>query len=389
MKIFLRKLVIILLAASVVVSLLPHTVYASENFLSGDTVHLTSDKTITTDYYAAGATNVVDGTINGDAYLAGGTVVVNGTVFGDVLVAGGNISINGKVAGNVRAVGGQIVITGEVDRNVTVAGGSVTIQKPALVHGSLTNASGNLSILAPVEKGAVIAGGQVSINSVIGGDVRASVEQLNVMQNADINGELQYWSSNQAHIVPFTIKNNATYHKTEIKAKNYKGPTPQQVGKAVMSFGIFMFLVNLAIAFAIGVFLLRLVPVFMQSVRTTITEDTLTSLFIGLIAVILLPFAAFVLLVSVVGIPFVFLLGAIFILILLANQIFVGYAIGKKILPQRNELALLLGLIIYEVASAVPIIGWMFSSIALFIGLGALIVVKKKLYTSLHSKKLI
>jgi uncharacterized membrane protein len=127
----------------------------------------------------------------------------------------------------------------------------------------------------------------------------------------------------------------------------------------------------------------------MSNLQKTITEETLTSLFVGLIAVVLIPFAAVVLFLSVVGIPFVLLLGAVVVLILLANQIFVGYAIGKKLLPGRNELALLAGLVIYEVAGLIPVVGWMFNFIALFIGLGALIIVKRKLYLSFRTKKLI
>lgn len=389
MKSISKKIFLILAALLAVTSMVPSQSFASENFQNGNTVHLPADSTINSDYYSAGGTNILDGTVNGDAYLVGGNVVVNGTILGDLLVAGGNVSLNGKVTGNIRAVGGQIVVTGEVDRNVTTAGGTVTIQKPALIHGSFTDASGNLSILAPIGKGAVIAGGQASLNSSIGGDVRATVDQLDVMQNANIDGKLLYWSPNQGHIVPFTIKDNTTYFKTELNSKKYAGPSPKQVGKAVMSFGIAMFVINLAIAFAIGVFLLHLVPVFMNNLKKTILEDTLQSLFIGLVTVVLLPFAAAVLFVSIVGIPFVLLLGALFVLVLLANQITVGYAIGKKLLPERKELALLVGLVIYEIVGAIPVIGWMLHFVALFIGLGALIIVKRNLYLSFRSKKLI
>jgi len=78
-----------------------------------------------------------------------------------------------------------------------------------------------------------------------------------------------------------------------------------------------------------------------------------------------------------------------FILIALLNQIFVAYTLGKKLLPNSNALALFAGLVVYSVISWIPVIGWMFNALALFVGMGALIQVKKRLYDTLRTKKLI
>ncbi len=389
MKLLRKKVFIALSAVFSLALLLPLTSFAANNFSAGNSVILSKGETVNTDYYAAGGTNILDGTVNGDAYVAGGNVIVNGTVYGDVLAAGGNVSISGKVTGNIRAVGGQVTIGGEVDRNVTVAGGTISIQKPALIGGSLTAASGNMTVTAPIGKGAVMAGGQISINSAIGGDVRASVEQLSVMQDARIEGGLIYWSPNQAHIVPFTIQDKAVYHHTEFKNQKIARPTSAKIASFIAGLSIAWVITSVAMSFLLGIILLHVFPVFMENVTKTIHERLIPSMGIGFVGLVLLPFAFVVLLITVVGIPFAFLLLFAFILLILFSQIFISFSIGKKLLPQRHEMALLVGLVIYSVVSALPFVGWMFSAVSLFVGVGAIIMVKKNLYTSLRTKKLI
>lgn len=385
----LTKLLITFFTISLLLFVIRPISYASTNFASGDNINLPKGETVTTDYFSAGGTNILDGTVNGDAYVVGGNVVINGEILGDVITAGGNVSINGRVTGNVRAAGGQVIITGEVDKNVTVVGGSVSIQAPATISGSLTAASGNLSVLSPIGKGAALAGGQISINAPIGGDVRVSAEQLAIMQDAKIDGRLEYWSPNQAHIVQFTVKNGVNYHHTEFKNQRRNLPSPTRVAGAMAGFGLIWIIVSLSASFLIGCIFLWLAPVYMQNIALTISEKTLLSLVIGFAGLILVPFTFMVLLITVIGIPFALLLLFGFILAALINQIYIGYAIGKKLLPKRNELALLTGLIIYAIISSIPVVGWMFGAVALFIGVGAMLITQKTIYTSLRTKKLI
>ena len=387
---FLRKKLLAFLTLTILFALLlPLRSFAYDNFVSKDTVFLQKGETVNSDYYASGGSVFVDGTVVGDAYVAGGNVVINGLINGDLLTAGGNVSINGRVTGNVRAAGGQVIINGQVDRNVTVAGGSVSLQQPAVVNGSLTAVGGNLLIVAPIGKSAVLAGGQVNINSVIGGDVRVSAEQLTVLQNAKVNGGLSYWSPNQAHVVQFTVKNGVTFHKTDLKSRDYQKVSREKIAAAAGAFGVFWILVSFSASFLVGLILLHFMPVFMQDIEKTIHGSLLKSLVIGFITIVLFPVAIVMLCITLIGIPFAALLGVAFVLVALLNQIFVAYAIGKKLLPKRNAFSLFIGLIIYSVVSWIPVVGWMFSALVLFIGMGAVVQVKKNLYISLRTKKLI
>ena len=384
------SLFIIFLTLLVTVSSFVTKALAQTNYTSGNAISLEKDQVVNEDYFAAGGTVIVDGTVNGDAYVAGGTVVINGTVNGDILATGGNISINGKITGNVRVAGGQIAISGDIGRNVTTAGGSVTIQHPARIVGSVTAASGNLSLLAPIGRGVTMAGNQITIDSPVGGNVTGAAEQLDVLRNASIAGRLTYWSNTQAHIANFTVRDGVTNHHTNWNTQKPAQPAnPTAVADVFVGFGIIWAIVSLATSFIIGLILLYFVPVYTKDIYITLTTKPLVSLGIGFLTVILMPIAFVVLLVTIIGIPLAFILLISFILFVLLNGIFIAYAIGKKLLPQRNALALLIGLIITGIISIIPIIGWIWNAIALFIGMGAIVMVEKQLYVSLRDKKII
>lgn len=365
---------------------IPRTMQAQSNFSSGTTVTLQKNQTVNEDYFASGQTVIVSGTVNGDVYAAGSTVLINGRVTGDVMAAGGNVSVTGRVDGNVRAAGGQIVIAGNIGKNVTTAGGSIAIEDAAKVAGSLVVAGGNVSVLSPIGKGMSMAVGQVSIAAPIGGNVQGGVQSLNIAPNTRIAGGLTYWSSNKANIPAGTVAKGVTFHQMATSSST----SQRQTGKFVFSgISVLWELVGLVSSFIIGLLLLWFVPRYIESLSGTITARLWLSMGIGFLTVVLVPVVGIFLLITIIGIPIAILLFLAFAFFVLLNKIFVSYAIGKKLLPDKDYLALLVGLIIYGIISIIPIIGWVWSIIALFIGIGALMLVKKDLYVQARLKKLI
>ncbi len=368
----------------------PKKAFAQTNFSSGNTVLLPKEQNVTNDYFAAGSTVILDGTVNGDAYIAGGNIAINGTVNGDVLAAGGNISINGHVTGNVRAVGGQIAVAGNIGRNVSVAGSTISLQYPAKVTGSVVAAASNLSLLAPTEKDITIAARQVSIDTLINGNVTGAVGQMDILPGTKIMGKLTYWSNSPAQIAQFTVKNGITYHHTRWDTQKASQPTFNTAATGFFAgFGIIWSLVSLITSFVLGLILLRFFPVSMQQISTTLTTKPWASMGIGFLTVILLPIAFVTLLFTIIGIPLAIILLIVFILFALLNGIFISYAIGKKLLPRKNSLALVVGIVINGIISCIPVIGWIWNILTFFIGMGAIVLVEKEIYTALRERKII
>jgi hypothetical protein len=131
-------------------------------------------------------------------------------------------------------------------------------------------------------------------------------------------------------------------------------------------------------AFALGLFLVLLTPHYMDRVFATARDRWAVSAGWGFALLLMTPIAAFILMLTIVGIP----LG---ILALLSLPIFMlwGYAVGagaigaavlRRQTVQGRTLALALGIAIITVLAMVPFIGWLIGAVATMLGLGALLV---------------
>lgn len=371
-------------------SFLPFTVWA-QNDGGKQNVVLPKDEVINKDYFASGNTVSLDGTVNGDTYLAGGNVVVNGTVNGDLLGAAGNIDIKGTVTGNIRVVAGNINVEGVVGRNASLAAGNINLGSNTNVKGSLAAAGGSLSVFGPVEKEANLAGGQITLGSKIGSDVYAVVSQLYLAPTATISGKLTYLSKNSA-----SITQGATV-SGKISQNIPRGEQPQETVKregGIKSFLTFVKVADFILAAIIGILLIIFFPVYFKKTSDLITQRLWPSLGIGLLTVIVFPFIFMLLVITVIGIPIAFVLAFGLAIFFYLAKIFASFVIGQLIFKQFNrEINLiwpfLVGLVIYFILTLIPIVGWIIAIIAGLIGLGAILIEEKTLYSELRQKGII
>lgn len=355
-------------------------------------VILPKSQTINKDYFAAGDNVILQGTINGDAYIAGGNVLVDGDINGDLLIAGGNITINGNVKHNIRAIGGTINFYGPVGGNVTVAGGQVSIAESAKIMGSLAAASGNIIILAPVSKDLNIAAGQVNIDNAVGGDVNAAVDHLSLFPQANIHGNLTYWSSNNIDEQSgSTVSGNITkkyipVQKTEEVRNNFNRFVSGFVAlfKTTQAIGLFI----------VGFLILKIMPSYFNRTVEITLKRPWRNILVGLIALIVTPIAGIMLLFTFIGIPIAFILFIIYLVIIYLSKIFISYIVGQKLLEYlklklSQPLTLLIGIIVLSILTFIPIIGGFIGLFVLLLGVGGILVEEKGFYNLLRDKKLI
>jgi hypothetical protein len=157
--------------------------------------------------------------------------------------------------------------------------------------------------------------------------------------------------------------------------------------------------------FLVGILLIAVWPKQVAEVQTQITQRTWRSLGVGFLAAILFPFA-FLLAIAVVILaglliglislghlaPIVFfggfmLLGlatlVFFFAGLLAAKSIFSHLIGERLFQSTSYetqgnfwggvLALLVGLLLYEVVMLIPILGWLVAVVIVLLGLGAII----------------
>lgn len=349
---------------------------------------LPQTETFEGDYFAGDDTVTMLGTINGDAYVAGGTVTIDGTVNGDVIAAGGTVIIKGHVQ-NVRVMGGQVIIHGIVDRNITAFGGNVTLAEDAKLAGSIVGGGSTLSIDAPVGKGATLTGGTVIINNVVNGNVWAGVGELTMQPQGKINGNLVYVSQEKAQIVPgATISGSMTQTIPEKKREHIQRETFLGITDATLFFKAIHFVSLLVI----GLLLITLAPNYVKRVNAHIVQRPGKSILVGLATVLAMPIVLFILLVTIVGIPLALIATALFAIVLYLAKFFVILLVGEKVaawlkFQTKPSVMFLIGLVLYELVTFIPIVGGLAAMAALLFGLGSVMLQKKALYTHLRKTK--
>jgi cytoskeletal protein CcmA (bactofilin family) len=338
------------------------------------------------DYFAFGDTVEISGTINGDLYAVGGQVIIDGRVNGDVLVAGGRVSLSGTVSQDVRAAGGQLSIAGDVGRNLTVAAGNVEIASSAAVGGGVVAAGGSVDLAAPVGGAAKIAAGTLIIANRIAGNVEAAVGTLRIASKAEINGNVNYWSGQEAAVSEGARING------EI-VRNVPPERPRILPAAFFAWLAFV-AINFVCTLILGLLSARFLPRYHQSVITTLRDKPWASLGIGFIAAVIVPVVCALLFATVLAIPLGLILVAAFFILLYWSRIYaisrIGEAILNRLRPASSRAsAFVLGLFGYYIFAIIPVVGWLVVPLVTLFGLGAELIARKQFYLTARSQDLI
>ncbi len=352
---------------------------------------LPSSEVVNKDYFAAGDTVTIAGTVNGDAYVAGGNIIVEGVVNGDLLAAGGTITIRGTVTQDVRVVGGDVTVSGNVGRNITVAGGNISIPDSAKIDGSFVAGAGNVQIFAPLGKGITAGAGQLTIGNAVNGDVLAGVGMLTLTTKAKVNGDLHYWSDEKAD-VQSGASISGTISQTQPPKETKEAP--RKVAGALTGFALAVRVVSFLSALIIGFFLIKYFPRFSLKTAAVIETEPWSALGGGFFTLFLTPILLTLLVVTLIGIPIAFVLFLVFLLLIYFSKFFVALAVGRKISAFTGIKTGLfgiffMGLLLFEVIRFIPVLGGIVSFIALLLGLGALLIERKRSYGELRAKKLV
>lgn len=241
-------------------------------------------------------------------------------------------------------------------------------------------------------KSATIIAGNASINEGISSDLFAGVSKLSLFDKAKIKGNLTYWSDENAY-----ISKGASIEGKIIK-QNPPQVQPNKIGLGISNFFKTIFkivqILDLAITLLVGILLIRFLPVFSKKASDTILEHPKLSALIGFLVLFLTPILSIMLAVTLVGIPIAFFIFMLFLLYILLGKIFISYTIGRKIAHYTNQnlqetWSFIIGVITLSILAFIPIIGGIISLIALVLGIGGVILVKKEYYINLRAKKLL
>lgn len=351
----------------------------------GRSAYLPLDQVKSGNYAAAGDQVEVAGKVASDVYAAGGTVLVSGEVGGDIIAVGGKVRITGPVVGNVRVLGGEVELASSVGRNVTVAGGSILLAPGSHVQGHVLVAGGEVEMRGTIEGDVSVAAGQVTM----AGNTRGTVElwldkegSLRVLDSAVADGPIRYRAAKSAEVAAGAKLQQAP---EMLPLKDYSGSRD----RGNRWFGEMMWFFGLAV---LAMALVYIAPRKAQEIAEEALTKPWQSLGWGALWLILVPITAIILMVTLIGMPLAFVLVAMYFVSLFGAQVAVSVAVGwylrsketfKTMQSWKMLPIVLVGLLVYRLATAIPVLGALVSFVAILWGLGAIVRVQRRMLATL------
>jgi cytoskeletal protein CcmA (bactofilin family) len=291
----------------------------------------------------------------------GGTVVVgpDETHEGDLEAFAGSVVVEGTVTGDLEAAAGNVEITGTVEGDVEAAGGSVTVGEGARIGGSLSAGAG-----------------PVVVDGRVDGDAEIGAEEIRIGPNADIRGDLTY-DGQLGRADGATV--GGTVAPSDDVQVNPGGPT---FSVPTGTFTVYGVLANLVA----GAVLLVAFPRFSTTVADGIDADPLRTGAFGLLALLAVPIVCTLLLRTLVDIP-LSLAGFVgYVFLVWAGALYGRFALGRWLLAQADRdsrwLALLVGVVGAALVKLIPILGDLVEAAVVLVGLGALVLALRDRYRS-------
>ncbi len=360
---------LVLLFLSVILICAPAT---ATEMVAADRYNLGDGEVLEDDLIVAGETIVIAGDVSGDLIAAGGSIEVAGRVDDDAWIAGGSLIIDGEIGDDLRVAGGDIHLRGSVADNVMIAGGTITTSSKSDVGGDLDAAGGSIEIAGHVGADLSCNGGSVVIGGTIDGNTTICADDIRILQSARIQGDLEYTSDKEIEIPAGTVIGDVVYKRSEKKVEDIYSKTTSSI-------------ISFLSILLIGLLMVRFTGNTTIRVSDTIATQILKSLGSGVLLLIAIPLIAMILMITVIGIPLGLIVLFAYIVILYISKIFVGLAIGRRIVTYaKKEISspywhLVVGLIVIAFATRIPLVGFLISLIVILAGLGALVMTWKSM----------
>ena len=372
---FMTKLKLLIIALFAFLLTVPLSVYAFEA-KTGSFVYVGEEEIIDGNLFAGGTTITVDGTIKGDVICAGQSININGIVEGDVICAGQSININGDVAGNVRVAAESVTIRGAVSRNVMAFGTGVLLDKGSSVGWDMIVGAAVGEIRGKIGRDLHGGAADVIIAGEIGRNVELKIDKqksdktgLTIDSGAQIGGSVIYTDKNEASISQgAVVAGEITHNLPKIKQKKFIAMN-WAWGRLYSIFS----------ALVIGLVLISLWGKEIKKLTDKMLDKPGASIGWGVVVMFLAPIISILLLITFIGIPLAFLLMGVWLIALFVSKILVGILIGRNIVAktwskQKDSMiwAMVVGIVVCWFIFSIPFIGWMFSLVALWWGLGGI-----------------
>jgi hypothetical protein len=420
---------------------------SARGMLNGEECRVDQTTVIEGDLFVLCGELIIDGEVEGNVIGGARTARISGTVNGSIYLFGVELDVSGRLGKDIHWAGLVLDVRDTTDfrsLNSSVLSVNLSNQLHAggLVPGNISNLGYQLILDGDVGGELNFWGSALKIGGTIGQDVNATVGDsessgassqietllipfqvdvelidpgLRLDAGGQVNGQLEYTGPS-----PGTLEGTTEFPPifNSTQEPILAGTTVEQSAASIGRYLSVVLREFTGLAF-IGVLCVLLIPRYIQSPVDTLQVHPVSTLGVGMLSFILsFPIVLIVALLSVllivvlaalplenvvlftgvvlglanIGGASVFYFTAIYI-----ARVVVALALGRFIMRvllqdrydrgtwQYLALSMLTGVFLLSLAGSIPIIGWGFNALALFLGLGAILVVLRRQLKSIRT----
>jgi cytoskeletal protein CcmA (bactofilin family) len=246
------------------------------------------------------------------------------------------------------------------DDAVVVISGDVTVHRGETVDGVYI-ANGDVRIAGRVHGNVVVLSGDALVSGTIEGDLLTADGRARLLPSAEVTGDLHYGSERPRIALDARVRGSIG-----------KQEWPD-VGGLFSWVGGFLVWLAVSVSTAVlGLLLLLISPRAADSIHRRTQERIGPVIAIGIAILIVLPIAALISAVTILGLPLALGIGLALLPLGMVAYVVAAWALGRMILkpPRQRALSFLAGIAIVRVAALVPFLGLLVDLAALVAGLG-------------------
>ncbi len=324
------------------------------------------------DLYTWARSIEIAGTLDGDIVAGFQEGIISGVVTQDLNGASETMLITGEVGDDVRFACETFYVEGRIGGDLIVAARDVQIREGAVVEGDVIIASGTATIDGRIGGRVRVMTGFLDMDGVIDSNAEITTDGgIRFGPNARIEGDLSYEGPSRMDVPDGVVAGDITYrhHVKEEFAPEFNFP----------AVGLVMQLLGFITAMVAGSIIVALTSDHARRTAEIIRTKPLKSLGIGFVTYICMPLVLVVLLVLIITAPLMLVATMAYLIALYIARFYVAIWLGNLILGRggRTDVspvpAMLLGLVIVYLLTAIPFVGTVIGIIVIFFGLGALL----------------
>jgi len=318
-------------------------------------------------YSDAGETITSERSLTHSFFLAGNDVTSKDRVDGIAFVAGNLVEVAGST--EYAAVAGSAVkISGSVERDLFAAGNSVTLDDGAYIGRDLYAAGNIVTINTNLYGNAFLGGNRIVLEDItVAGDLNLAAEEIVFKGKVAVSGTVNY--PENATVVGLDNLSSAavtTYAPTDVATVSFETTFADAV-------------IALLGRLLLTIVLIAIAPKFAKKLLDSFRWATSWKhLGLGLAAVVLVPFCAIFVMITLIGLPLGLAALALWLAFLYLATSVTGGVVGNELakLMKKPKLHIMakyaLGTTLIALLGLIPIVGGLVTALSLCFGFGYL-----------------